>query len=76
MGNAKISTDEGKWKSALKKEIHKRIGFLRWVPTYSKLDAVSDMIAGVTLGLTIVPQSIAYASLARLPPEVIMKKVF
>ncbi|KAK7601807.1 hypothetical protein V9T40_009248 [Parthenolecanium corni] len=31
--------------------------------------AASDLIAGLTLGLTIVPQSIAYASLARLPSE-------
>lgn len=30
-----------------------------------------DLIAGITVGLTIIPQSIAYASVAGLPLEVI-----
>ncbi|XKL67148.1 hypothetical protein PGB90_010568 [Kerria lacca] len=43
---------------------------VKWAPLYTKMDFISDLIAGVTLGLTIVPQSIAYASLARLPAEI------
>lgn len=70
MGKSKTSSDSAKWKIVLKKEIHKRIGILRWLPHYTKVDAISDLIAGITIGLTIVPQSMAYASLARLPPEV------
>lgn len=67
----KQSQENGKkWTHSLKKELDKRIGFMRWLPTYSKMDAISDLIAGVTLGLTIVPQSMAYATLARLPPKV------
>ncbi|XP_025200768.1 sodium-independent sulfate anion transporter-like isoform X2 [Melanaphis sacchari] len=32
--------------------------------------AMGDMIAGITIGLTMIPQSIAYASLANLSPQV------
>lgn len=36
-----------------------------------KLDyLLSDFIAGITVGLTVIPQGIAYAILAELPPEV------
>lgn len=72
MGNIKAqnTSADKKWSRTMKKEFRRRIGFLRWLPTYTAMDAVSDLIAGVTLGLTIVPQSIAYASLARLPPRV------
>ncbi|XP_068631946.1 sodium-independent sulfate anion transporter-like [Battus philenor] len=42
---------------------------LRWARRYSRGDAVADVVAGVTLGLMLVPQSIAYASLANLPVQ-------
>jgi len=29
-----------------------------------------DIIAGITVGLTVVPQSLAYANIAELPPQV------
>lgn len=70
VGNAKLQDNNRSVRAKVQKELTKRIGFLRWAPTYSKMYAVSDLIAGLTLGLTIVPQSIAYASLARLPSEV------
>lgn len=75
MGKQKLQDNSKKWSHSLKKELHRRIGFLKWAPTYSKMDALSDMIAGITLGLTIVPQSMAYATLARLPPKVSINKV-
>jgi hypothetical protein len=33
-------------------------------------DGISDLIAGVTVGLTIIPQGIAYALVANLPAQV------
>ncbi|XP_035790518.1 sodium-independent sulfate anion transporter-like isoform X2 [Anopheles albimanus] len=42
---------------------------LRWARRYSRLDLLADMIAGVTLGLTMIPQSIAYATIAGLPSQ-------
>jgi len=29
-----------------------------------------DVIAGITVGLTVIPQSLAYAKIAELPPQV------
>ncbi|XP_046483302.1 sodium-independent sulfate anion transporter isoform X2 [Neodiprion pinetum] len=45
-------------------KISRFIPILEWFPRYTHLDAVSDLIAGITLGLTMIPQSIAYAALA------------
>ncbi|XP_050098914.1 sodium-independent sulfate anion transporter-like isoform X2 [Anopheles aquasalis] len=42
---------------------------LRWTRRYSRVDLLADMIAGVTLGLTMIPQSIAYATIAGLPSQ-------
>lgn len=53
------------WRDALRR----RLPVLRWAPRYERTTAVADAVAGVTLGLTMVPQSIAYASLANLPVQ-------
>lgn len=44
--------------------------FLDWIKEYDIDKAISDIIAGITVGLTLIPQSIAYASLAGLDPQV------
>lgn len=44
-----------------------RVPVLAWARQYSALAALGDAVAGLTLGLTLVPQSIAYAALADLP---------
>lgn len=46
------------------------VHILTWIPNYSKDDIVCDVIAGITIGLTMLPQSIAYALLAGLSPQV------
>lgn len=54
------------------KEAHwllRRIYILSWIRNYDRPQAFADLIAGITLGLTIIPQSIAYASLAGLSSE-------
>lgn len=48
----------------------KRIPILMWLPKYNTSMAVSDLVAGITVGLTVIPQAIAYASVAGLPPQV------
>lgn len=45
------------------------VPILRWLPKYTRFDGVSDFVAGITLGLTLIPQSIAYASLAGLTAQ-------
>ncbi|KAH9637037.1 hypothetical protein HF086_009815 [Spodoptera exigua] len=47
----------------------RRVPLLRWLPSYDRVSALADLVAGITLGLTLVPQSIAYASLANLPVQ-------
>lgn len=53
-----------------KKTLYKRLPILTWLPKYSKGDAIGDLVAGITVGLMCVPQSLAYANVAGLPPEV------
>lgn len=43
---------------------------LRWSRDYDLGTGVGDLIAGITVALTLIPQAIAYASLAGLEPQV------
>lgn len=43
---------------------------LGWSRSYDAATAIGDLIAGVTIALTLIPQSIAYASLAGLEAQV------
>ncbi|XP_012058265.1 PREDICTED: sodium-independent sulfate anion transporter-like [Atta cephalotes] len=47
----------------------KYLPILGWLPHYTRLKAVSDLIAGITLGMTMIPQSMAYAVLAERIPQ-------
>ncbi|XP_063231704.1 sodium-independent sulfate anion transporter-like isoform X2 [Bacillus rossius redtenbacheri] len=52
-----------------RKLLYKRLPILSWLPRYSPSAAVSDLVAGLTVGLTVIPQAIAYANVAGLPPQ-------
>ncbi|XP_058444794.1 sodium-independent sulfate anion transporter-like isoform X2 [Malaya genurostris] len=52
-----------RWKTKVKR----RITILKWIRSYKREYLIADFIAGITLGLTIIPQSLAYAPLAGLP---------
>ncbi|KXX77524.1 Sulfate permease 2 [Madurella mycetomatis] len=43
--------------------------FLSWIFHYNLTWLLGDVIAGVTVGFVVVPQGMAYALLAQLPPE-------
>lgn len=43
---------------------------LDWIPRYRSADLPNDLLAGLTTAILLVPQSMAYAMLAGLPPEV------
>lgn len=49
--------------------VKKVLPIVRWLPTYSCGTLVQDIIAGITVGLTAIPQGIAYAVVAGLSPE-------
>lgn len=44
--------------------------FLEWAPAYSRSEATNDLLAAVIVTIMLVPQSLAYAMLAGLPPHV------
>ncbi len=44
--------------------------FFDWFPTYSLEDLKGDLPAGLTVGMVVIPQAMAYALLAGLPPNV------
>ena len=60
----------------IKDRVFRHINILNWLPQYTKQDAIGDMTAGITLGLTMMPQSIAYATLTGLSPQVWVSAVF
>ena len=41
-----------------------------WIRTYRRSDLASDLLAGVIVTIMLIPQSLAYALLAGLPPQV------
>ena len=43
---------------------------LSWAPAYTKTQGQSDLVAAVIVTIMLVPQSLAYAMLAGLPPQV------
>ncbi|KAL0123343.1 hypothetical protein PUN28_005701 [Cardiocondyla obscurior] len=52
-----------------KKTLYKRLPILNWLPRYNGQDALGDLVAGITVGLTVIPQSLAYSNVAGLPPQ-------
>lgn len=50
--------------------IRRLVPILSWAPRYDRRDLRSDLAAGLTIGAMLVPQAMAYALLAGLPPEV------
>jgi len=49
-------------------KIVKYIPLLGWIKTYNKKMLLSDSVAGLTVGIMLIPQGMAYALLAGLPP--------
>lgn len=48
--------------------MYKYIPILSWLPNYDKSFFTGDLAAGLTVGIMLVPQGMAYAMLAGLPP--------
>ncbi|MBC6998114.1 sulfate permease [Cytophaga sp. FL35] len=42
--------------------------FIQWMPTYDRKWLSKDVIAGLTVGIILIPQGMAYAMIAGLPP--------
>ena len=50
------------------KSILQLIPILQWLPNYKKAHLSGDLSAGLTVGIMLIPQGMAYAMLAGLPP--------
>lgn len=48
--------------------MQKFLPFLQWLPNYKKTDFPRDLVAGLTVGVVLIPQAMAYAMIAGLPP--------
>ncbi|CAO3563788.1 unnamed protein product [Mortierella alpina] len=61
------------WVRALPKNapryVSERLPIIKWLPKYSRGWALKDIIAGVTVGLIVVPQGMSYAKVAGLPVQ-------
>lgn len=55
---------------SLKSIVINRIPILKWGPQYNTKKLISDVIAGFTVGLTVMPQALAYATIGGLEPQV------
>lgn len=49
------------------KAIKKYLPILSWLPNYTKKDFLADLPAGLTVGIMLIPQGLAYALIAKLP---------
>jgi len=51
-----------------KSMLKKILPIFQWLPNYKKTFFVGDLTAGVTVGIMLIPQGMAYAMIAGLPP--------
>jgi len=49
--------------------LYKVFPFLRWWPMVTKQTARADLVAGLTGAIIVLPQGVAFATIAGLPPE-------
>jgi len=52
-----------------KEDIKQRLPITTWLPKYNLQKFQGDLIAGLTVGIMVVPQSLAFATFAGLPPH-------
>jgi SulP family sulfate permease len=50
--------------------LHRLVPITAWAPRYDRRDLRSDIVAGLTVAALLVPQGLAYALLAGLPPQI------
>ena len=48
--------------------LKRNVPLLQWLPAYNRDDLRGDLFAGLTIGIMLIPQGMAYALLADLPP--------
>src|SRR5690348_11512840 len=46
-----------------------RVPIVRWLPRYNRHWILGDIVSGLTVGIMVVPQGLAYAKVGSLPME-------
>jgi len=59
----------GCWENNKGSSLEQYFPFLGWVRTITTQDVCKDLLAGITVGVLLIPQSMSYAALAHLPPQ-------
>lgn len=49
--------------------LSEKVPIVGWLPRYNYRWLINDVIAGLTLGIMLVPQSLAYAKIATIPVQ-------
>lgn len=49
--------------------LQNKVPIIGWLPKYNPRWFLNDVIAGLTLGLMLIPQSLSYAKIATIPVE-------
>lgn len=62
-------TVPGKLPSASKQYLLDKLPIIQWLPRYSPSWAIQDFMAGLTIGVLLIPQGLAYAKIATIPIE-------
>lgn len=55
--------------SATKRYLVDKVPIVGWLPHYNPRWIINDVIAGLTLGLMLIPQGLSYATLATIPVQ-------
>ncbi|KAI0202349.1 sulfate permease [Astrocystis sublimbata] len=58
-----------KFPSAAKQYLLDKVPIVQWLPRYSPSWLASDFVAGLTIGVILIPQGLAYAKIATIPIE-------
>ncbi|KUM59614.1 hypothetical protein ACN42_g7523 [Penicillium freii] len=53
----------------IRRYIWRLFPFLHWIGYYNVQWLIGDLVAGITVGAVVIPQGMAYAELAKQPPE-------
>src|SRR3979411_1287296 len=64
-----VRTETSKLPSAACQYLLDKVPIIQWLPRYSPKWIHTDIIAGLTIGVMLIPQALAYAKIATIPIE-------
>ncbi len=64
-----IASPSGGWRARIPAALRRSMPIFQWGAAYSRETFSSDLLAAVIVTIMLIPQSLAYAMLAGLPPE-------